>query len=315
MPGLPNFFVVGAVKAGTTAFHNLLDQHPEIYMSPIKEPNFFAQTDLKPHLYVDQYRRSISFNLDKYLQGSMQKTVHIADVKTWEDYRSLFKNVSVEIAIGEGSNSYLFCPNSAGLIAQRFPHAKIIMILRNPVDRAWSHYLMNQKIGHQVLPDFLQEIDQDRSIQPKGWGITSNYFELGLYDEQVSRFLAVFPKTQIKILLYEDFVRQPGQTFSKVCEFLGVSAVSANFENTHKNVGAVPRWPTVYRALQRSGIPHSIKHHLPETIKELLHTLILKRGNLPRLRESERDVLLRLYTPSIRSLSSILGRNFDHWLT
>ena len=83
MSGLPNFFVVGAVKAGTTAFHHLLNQHPEIYMSPIKEPNFFAQSDLEPHLYVDQYRRSVSFNLDKYLQGSMQKTVHIADVKTW----------------------------------------------------------------------------------------------------------------------------------------------------------------------------------------------------------------------------------------
>ena len=174
---------------------------------------------------------------------------------------------------------------------------------------------MNQKLGYQVLPDFLEGIDQGRAIQSRGWGIIANYFELGLYHEQVSRFLAVFPKTRIKILLYEDFVREPSQTFSKVCEFLGVSAVSANFENTHKNVGAVPRWPTVYRALQRSGIPHSIKHHLPETIKELLHTLILKRGNLPRLRESERDVLLRLYTPSIRSLSSILGRNFDHWLT
>ena len=80
-------------------------------------------------------------------------------------------------------------------------------------------------------------------------------------------------------------------------------------------MGAKPRWPTAYRALQRSGIPHSIKHRLPETIKELLHTLFLKRGNLPRLSESERDAVLRLYAPSIRSLSSILGRNLDHWLT
>ena len=111
------FFVVGAVNAATTAFYHLLSQHPEIYMSPIKEPNFFAQSDLEPHLYVDQYRRSVSFNLDKYLRSSMQKTVHIADVKTWEDYRSLFKNVPVEIAIGEGSNSYLFCPSSAELIS------------------------------------------------------------------------------------------------------------------------------------------------------------------------------------------------------
>jgi hypothetical protein len=314
MSSLPNFFVVGAVKAGTTAFHHLLNQHQEIYMSPIKEPNFFAQSDLKPHLYVDQYRRSVSFNLDKYLRGSMQKTVHIADVKTWEDYRSLFKNVSAETAIGEGSNSYLFCPSSAELIAQRFPDAKIIIILRNPADRAWSHYLMNQKLGHQVLPDFLEEIAKDRAIQPRGWGITANYFELGLYDEQINRFLAVFPKAQIKILLYEDFVRDPSHTFSKVCEFLGVSAVLANFENTHKNVGAVPRWPAIYRALQRSGIFYSIKRRLPTSMKDLLQNIILKRRNLPRLGESERHALLKLYTPSIRSLSFILGRNIDHWL-
>jgi hypothetical protein len=76
----------------------------------------------------------------------MQKTVHIADVKTWEDYRSLFKNVSVDTAIGEGSNSYLFYPSSAGLIAQRFPHANIIMILLNPLDKAWVHYLVNQNL-------------------------------------------------------------------------------------------------------------------------------------------------------------------------
>jgi len=315
MSSLPNFFVVGAVKAGTTAFHHLLNQHPEIYMSPIKEPNFFAQSDLEPHLYVDQYRRSVSINLDKYLQGSMRKTVHIADVKTWKDYRLLFKNVNTEAAIGEGSNSYLFCPSSARLIAEQFPDAKIIMILRNPVDRAWSHYLMNQKLGYRVLPQFLQEIDRDRSVQPRGWGITANYFELGLYDDQVNRFFEVFPETQMKILLYEDFVRQPSRTFSDVCEFLGVNSALANFENTQKNVGAVPRWPVIYRALQRSGMPHSIKHRLPEPIKELFRSLILKHGNLPRLRGSERDTLLRLYAPSIRSLSSILSRNLDHWLT
>ena len=154
-----------------------------------------------------------------------------------------------------------------------------------------------------------------RAIQPRGWGITANYFELGLYDEQVSRFLAVFPKAQIKILLYEDFVREPNQTFSKVCEFLGVSAVLANFENAHKNVGAIPRWPTVYRALQRSGIPHSIKHHLPRAIKQALAALVLKQENLPQLSKSERDALLKLYTPSIRSLASLLGQNLDRWLT
>jgi hypothetical protein len=174
---------------------------------------------------------------------------------------------------------------------------------------------MNQKLGHQVLPDFLQEIAQDRAIQPRGWGITANYFELGLYDDQVSRFLAVFPKAQIKILLYEDFVREPSQTFSKACEFLGVSAVLANFENTHKNVGAVPRWPTVYRVLQRSGIPHSIKHRLPSTVKQVLAALVLKQENLPQLPKSERDTLLKLYTPSIRSLASLLGQNLDRWLT
>ena len=128
---LPNFFVIGAVKSGTTALHRFLSLHPEVYMSPIKEPNYFSQSDMKQDLYITNYRNSISCDLKQYLNGPMAKTIHIADVASWTDYTQLFRNVQYERAIGESSNSYLFCPSTAKSIAARIPTAKILAVLRN----------------------------------------------------------------------------------------------------------------------------------------------------------------------------------------
>ena len=314
MSSLPNFFVVGAVKAGTTAFHHLLNQHPEIYMSPIKEPNFFAQSDLKPHLYVDQYRRSVSFNLDKYLQGSMQKTVHIADVKSWEDYRSLFKNVSAETAIGEGSNSYLFCPSAPLAISKKAPNAKIIAILRNPVDRAWSHYLMNRKLGYAVAPDFLAEFKADINKRPRGWGITSNYYELGRYAEQLERFFALFPRRQIKVILYDDFHRDPRNSLRQTFEFLGVDPSHSIPAHLRRNSAALPRWPLLHRLVINSTLPFKLKRRLPDPIKNVTERLLLSGSRIPRIQASQKDALLTFYESDIKRLALMLNRDLDNWL-
>jgi len=311
---LPNFFLVGAVKAGTTAFHDMLSQHPEIYMAPIKEPNFFAQPDLQPNLYTDQYRRSVSFDISRYVKGTMRQVIHIADVNNWDDYHLLFKNVRHERAIGEGSNSYLYCSSVAQHIARQLPHAKIIMILRNPVERAWSHYLMNRKLGYPVRPDFLEEIHEDTRAQPQGWGITANYFRLGLYSEQVERFLSAFPSCQVKITLYDDFHRAPRETLSDTFEFLDVNPTFNVDLHTQKNKAALPRWPSLQGALQRSSMSHAIKRKMPSSIKTVIEKILLDHTKLPKLGELERQTLANLYDCDIRKLEKILSRTLDHWL-
>ena len=273
MTKLPNFFLVGAVKAGTTAFHAILSRHPDIYMSPIKEPNFFSQIDMQPDLYSKNYQTSVSFNLSGYLSGPMNKTMHIADVNSWTDYCLLFKHVQNQHAIGEGSNSYLFCPNAPQEIAKTFPHAKLLMILRNPIERAWSHYLMNKKLGHPVSANFLNDFRADTTAQNQGWGITANYFKLGLYSEQLKRFFAAFPSQQIKVIIYDDFQRSPRDTVTDVFLFLGVTTQHQPQIGIERNIAALPRYPRLNTLLFRSGIASAIKRRLPRILIDVMGIL------------------------------------------
>ena len=116
---LPNFFVVGAVKAGTTALHLFLDQHPEIFMSRVKETNFFSQPDMHAEHFNRDYRHDVNVNLELFLEGSMSRKIHIATVDRWEDYQRLFRDAKGFKAIGEASNSYLLCPSAAAAMAER----------------------------------------------------------------------------------------------------------------------------------------------------------------------------------------------------
>jgi len=313
MNKLPNFFLVGAVKAGTTAFYNMLKNHPDVYMSPIKEPNFFSQADMQNNLYAIHYRRSVTFGLSRYLKGKMNNSIHIADVRTWEDYCCLFKNVRYEKAIGEASNSYLFCPSAPSKLAIRFPEAKILMILRNPVERAWSHYLMNRKLGHSVEHDFQEEFQRDTDADLQGWGVTSNYYKLGLYAEQLQRFLTVFPRQKIKVILYDDFRHSPGTTLTETFKFLAVEPKYFTPLPTKTNSAALPRWPTLYAYLIRSKPASLVRHRIPNPMKKIIENVLFTHSNLPELGPSVKRKLIDLYDSDIGQLSKMLGRNLDHW--
>src|ERR1700744_4238921 len=131
----PNFFIVGAPKAGTTSLYNYLGQHPQIYMSPIKEPNYFAG-EMRLDNFVEEARRRIAdemHDLQEYLRGDMRQNRFGGWVSAWEDYLKLFRNVTDEIAIGEATPCYLWSETAARNIAARIPDAKIIINLRNPV--------------------------------------------------------------------------------------------------------------------------------------------------------------------------------------
>jgi hypothetical protein len=244
----------------------------------------------------------------------MRQIIHIADVSSWDNYRLLFKNVRHETVIGEGSNSYLFCPSSAQNISRQLPNAKILMILRNPVERAWSHYLMNRKLGHPILSDFLEEVDRDTNARPEGWGITANYFRLGLYSEQVKRFLSFFPRDQVEVIFYDDFSRAPQETLSHVFDFLNVDPTFRASINTEKNVAAQPRWPTLHKALLQSGLFYLVKRRMTDPVKTALEKLLLTQVGLPTLSALERRTLASLYDSDIRDLSALLDHCLDDWL-
>jgi sulfotransferase family protein len=161
---LPNFFIIGAAKAGTTSLYHYLEDHQEVFMCSVKEPNYFSYDDIiRQNLYYSE-------------KGFGNK----------EEYEALFKDVTSEKAIGEASVSYLFYEKTPTKIKAVVPDAKIIIILRNPVDRGFSHFLMDKKLGYisLVFEDVIFKRVQHKNIDL----YYQQYVELGLYHEQVKRY-------------------------------------------------------------------------------------------------------------------------------
>ncbi len=311
---LPNFFVVGAVKAGTTALHLFLDQHPQVYMSPVKETNFFSQADMKAEHFNRDYRHDVRFNLEEYLSGPMDRKIHIANIERWEDYRRLFRDAAGQRAIGEASNSYLLCPSSAAAIAARFPEARILMMLRNPVERVWSQYMMNLRLGKTLRQDLIGEFEADSSLAVQGWGVSHNYCELGMYAGQLQRFYDHFPREQVHVLLYDDYRVDPAGTLRAIFSFLGVDPDAPLDLDQRPNEAALPRFKRLNYLLFQSGLVNAVKQWVPESWKGAAKQAMFSNKDMPAMSEQERRYMIGVYREDVERLGQLLGRDLSDWL-
>jgi len=311
---LPNFFIVGAAKSGTTALYYYLKQHPEIYMSPIKEPNYFAK-DINVDLFREDYKREALIDTKKYFSKSKLKELHLAFITNFEDYLQLFREVNNEKAIGECSNSYLYSKVAAKEIRKLIPNVKIIMILRNPIERAYSHYLMNLRDGRTSEKDFIKEVLADFNKSYKGWGISHLYIELGLYYEQVKRYLESFPRQNVKIILYENFKNYPEEILKEIFEFLNVDKNYLPNLGQKYNVSAIPKYPKFNQIVKKvyirlkSFIPEKISNNLKKKYKDVF----LKRKKRP-LSMGEKQILLEYFKDDIEKLSKLINKDLSIWL-
>ena len=159
----PNFFVVGVVKGGTTSIYNYLSQHPDVYLTPIKETNHFSDNDMLHEHFEKQYKIDSGLDIKSYLAKENKGQLHIAHVRDREDYLSLYDNVDHQKARGEVCNSYMLCPSASSEIHSAFPRSKIIVMLREPVKRMYSQYLMNVREAKVLNRSFREEIEHDKS--------------------------------------------------------------------------------------------------------------------------------------------------------
>ncbi len=196
----PSFFIVGSPKAGTTSSDSYLDQHPQIYMSPIKEPNYFA-SELRPENFHPRFRpRTLNEveNVRQYLAGPMTEKRFGGPVIDWESHLRLFQNARQGQAVGEASASYLWSASAAGNISTRIPGARIVMILRDPAERAYSQYLQAVSEG-LVHRSFREQVRLSLKGESGPFDVLNPLLEFGLYSEQVKRYLQVFPELNVKI--------------------------------------------------------------------------------------------------------------------
>ncbi len=224
----PNFFVVGAAKSGTTSLFHYLKQHPEVFLTPIKEPNFFCK-DINARTFSDGYLKSVCPDVDAYLEEP-KKTFFVAHIRKWKQYKKLYQGVDEEKAIGEMSNSYLYSKVAARKIYAKYPKAKIVMVLRNPIDRAFSHFMMALNISGEEMDQekaeavsFIDRVEEDRLQAHQGWGISNLYIELGRYYEQVRRYFKRFPSKNVEVILYDEYRRSPLDTLKHLFHFIGVN--------------------------------------------------------------------------------------------
>jgi len=275
----PNFFIVGAPRCGTTSLYEYLKQTPGVYMSPVKEPRFFSSIDL-----VNPTSPTIR---DK------------------KKYLTLFKKVKDEKAVGEASPVYLRDPQSPKLIHDTVPKARIIVMLRDPVERSFSSYLLRKGLGKETLP-FMDAIKKALNSHDDD---SRRIIDAGFYSQQVKRYLDTFGKNLVKIIIFEEFVKDVRRVVKDVLEFLEVNAEPPESIGEIYNPFAVPRGPFAPFVL-RSHFMLKIRNNLvPHAIGSfVIKNVLKKKETKPELSQEDRIFLEEIYRNDVKKLREILGR-------
>ncbi len=283
MNPFPNFFVVGTVRGGTTWLHRQLQSHPQVFMCEPKEPHYFSG--------VRQRRGS----------------KHVPHVLDASDYRRLFAAAGTRPAIGDASTSYLWSERAAEGIHREVPAARIIVVLRDPVDRAFSHYLKDIREGVQTK-SFYQAVRDDWQIRPRRWETCDLYVDLGLYYRQVQRYLDVFGPNQVMVLSFSEIHRAPEAVIARIAAFLGIDPTRFGGPGQAENAYARPANAWARRILGSQSLRLAVRalpYPLRRTIKE---RVLLRKGDKPALDRRSVEFLAPLFAEDLARLRRLLGR-------
>jgi hypothetical protein len=295
---MPTFFVLGSGKAGSTSLWYYLKQHPEVYMSPLKEPDFFSFMGERP-----------SFG------GPRDAQLAARIITELEEYRSLFEGVSGETAIGEASQSYLRGPETPYRIQHYIPNAKFIALLRNPADRAYSAYLQAVREGWEWL-DFGDALREERARVRANWHDQWRYREGGFYLVPLKRYYELFGQDRIRVYLYEDLNRDPVAMLQSIFRFLGVDNSYLADTSRRHNVAGVPKSRRLNTLVNRpNAIKSVLKPLLPQGLRErIVANLRRHLGEPPPMPEEARLELADAYREDILKLQELIGRDLSAWL-
>jgi len=299
---MPNFLIIGAAKAGTTAVYAYLSQHPQVFMSEWKEPSFFALEG-----------NPTPFAGPRDAVGERQRTRDLAR------YQALFRDVTDQRAIGEASTLYLFTDQAAARIRRYLPDVKLMAILRNPVERAYSAYRYLRRDEREPLPTFEEALAAEESRLRANWEPIWAYRTGGCYYAQVKRYFDLFPREQIEVYLYEDFERRPLSIMRDTFGFLGVDPTFEPDMSIRYNVSGDVRSRFVHSLFAApSAAKDVLRPLLPRAVRQRLRGAIMERNTKPTqslMAPETRCALAEFYREDIRRLSELLGRDLSEWET
>ena len=300
MEARANLFIVGAARCGTTSLYEYLDRHPDIFMSSVKEPHFFAEN-------VE------NLNQELYKPPEKDKKYHTKIIRDKCVYASLFEEGAQFKIRGEASPSYLWEKNAAKKIYNYNNKSKIIIILRDPVKRSISQYQMDYSLGLQKNICFLQEIQSEFKKEKKIWGLDRLYLDLGFYYQQVSRYYEVFPSSQILIINFESLKSKPRETLTSVFKFLEVSenyVDKINFCKVHNNV-SYPRYLIIGK-LKKNKLLKRFLNLLGDK-KDFLKLMTYKKGYNQKIiiDKEAHNFLKKIYKEDLEKLNCYYKISFS----
>ncbi len=300
MDRFPEFLVIGAARAGTTALHGYLRQHPQIFMPDLKEPNYFA--------FAGEALACRGPGAD-YINNS------ITDAQR---YRALFAPAPAGAIRGEASPLYLYADQAAARIAHWRSDMRLVVILRNPVEQAFSHFLYATKQAIETEADFTRVLALEDERLAAGWQPLFGYSRFPRYGEQLQRFLDVFPREQLFIRLYEDFREDPQGLMRDLFAFLGADPGFAPDMSRKPNAGGVPKNRALQDFLMKPNpVTRAIGLVVPQKLRWEIRDRIaaLNTTRQDKMPAAARDILKERLGGDIRRLEALIGRDLGHWLS
>ena len=304
---LPNFIILGVGKSGTTTINYLLDQHPEVMMSKVKEPNFFA---LEGETKITGYDADDPHGFYHYPQS----------LTNFEDYKALFKSVKGEKIIGDCSNMYQYSTKAADNIKKYVPNAKLLGVFRNPSERLFSRYQHLLRVNRCPTPNFT-----DCFTRGNLWWQKKDLIQEGFYYTHMKYYFEHFDRSKIKIMLYDDFKNNPATFMQEIFDYLEIDKTFTPNYSMKFNVGGEIKNKFKDKLIgEESIIRKTIESIAPalvnwsrnnETLLKIVYNLRnknLKRTYLtPEIKKRLND---EIYGEEIVNFGKLVGRDLSHWL-
>jgi hypothetical protein len=294
----PDFFIVGAPKAGTTWLYRNLARNPRVFLPQNKEPRYYAAWDGE--------------RVEAAGPGDAGWLAHF--VRDRGAYEELFAASGEGRLAGEASSDYLYRSEvAARRIAADRPGARIVVLLRDPVERAHSNWLHLVREGHETLP-FAEALAAEEERIGAGWAWWWHYGRRGAYAEQLAPFLDSFPAEQILLAGYEEIGADPAALLRRVSAFLGIEPVLGAELGAGRNASLVPRSPAhraARRLLRRNRVARAVlPQRLRSDIRRRVDGATLHR---PALAAEDRRRLRRAYAPQLRRLQTMVDLDLSAW--
>ncbi|MEM9219270.1 MAG: sulfotransferase [Cyanobacteria bacterium P01_F01_bin.150] len=297
MSTMPNFLIIGAAKGGTTSLYHYLSQHPQIYMSTVKEPRFFALEG-----------EELNFN-------NPDQGINRDSITQLREYQNLFKDVKDEIAIGEASPLYLYSTKAADRIRHYIPDVKLIAILRDPSERAYSCYTHLVRENYEPL-SFEEGLCEEFKRIQDNWAHLWHYRQGGYYYSQLKPYFEKFSRDNIRIYRFEDLNNDSMSVVQDIYQFLGVDDAFIP-DLTRMNVSGKPKIKALQTLLGTGNTTRSlIKRILPtEFRKDIARRLrswnLKQKGEMPA---DIREKLIHDYREDILQLQELINTDLSAWL-